>query len=293
MFFRFSRNDLPPTSLQLAATVIQFMHRHCLTRACIDDLCQLLRTLNIKNAPKSFASIKRMLVPDNIAAKGREYAICTECNKLSNRESRCPNSNCSQNKQYLKKPMDLLVLPISSQLRTTIISSNFSFIKHKRESNVLADITDGDRYKQIEKQEHGRFLTLTLNVDGVQVAKSSNKSLWMFTLVLNELPRTERFKQQNLILAAVASCDRKPSRLQMQVILQTLVYQLKHLEDGLSIEFDQHHEEVFRIFLISCCCDKPAQSLVQNLNEPTGPYGCGRCTLLGKVFQIRICSLIL
>jgi hypothetical protein len=274
----------------LAATLVQFMHRHRLTRACIDDLCQLLRTLNIENVPKSFAAIKRMLIPDNVATKGKQYTICNECDKLSNEEKHCLNINCSQNKQYVIKPIDLLVLPITSQLRTIIISSNFSFIKHKRESNVLVDITDGDRYKQIQEQEHGRFLTFTLNVDGIQVAKSSNKSLWMFTLVLNELPRIERFKQQNLILAAVASCDHKPSRLQMQVMLQTLVYQLKHLENGLLVEFDDHHEEVFRIFLISCCCDKPAQSLVQNTNEPTGPYGCGRCCLLGKKFQIAACS---
>ncbi len=96
----------------------------------------------------------------------------------------------------------------------------------------------GDRYKQIQEQEDKRFLNFTLNVDGIQVAKSSNKSVWMFTLVLNELPRAERFKQQNLIVAAIAYCDHKPSRLQMQVILQTLVYQLKHLENGLIIEAD-------------------------------------------------------
>jgi hypothetical protein len=76
----------------------------------------------------------------------------------------------------------------------------------------------------------------------------------------------------------------------MQVILHTLVYQLKHLENGLIIEFDQHHEEVFPVFLISCCCDKPAQCVVQNTNEPIGAYGCGRCILLGKIFKIAACS---
>jgi hypothetical protein len=76
----------------------------------------------------------------------------------------------------------------------------------------------------------------------------------------------------------------------MQVILQTLVYHLKHLENGLIIEFDQHHEEVFPVLLISCCCDKPAQYLVQNINEPIGAYGCGRCILLGKIFKIAACS---
>lgn len=262
------------------------MHRHRLTRACIDDLCHLLRTLKIDNVPKSFAAIKRMLMPNNIAAKGKEYTVCTECNKLSNKEKHCINTNCSQNKQYDKKPIDLLVLSITSQLRSIIMNSKFSFITQQRKSDILIDITDGDRYKQIQEQETGRFLTLTLNVDGVQIAKSSNKSLWMFTLVLNELPRTERFKQQNLMVAAVASCDRKPSHLQMQIILKTLIYQLKHLENGILIEFDKHYKEIYRIYLISSCCDKPAQCLVQNVGEPIGAFGCGRCTIHGKIFSI-------
>jgi hypothetical protein len=262
------------------------MHRHHLTRACIDDICQLLITLKIDNAPKSFAVIKRLLVSGDNEPTGKEYTICTDCNKLSNKQTNCLNSNCPQNKRYHKKPIDLLILPLISQLRSIIINSNFSFVKKTSTPGILADITDGDQYKQIRENETGRFFTLTLNVDGVQISTSSNKSLWIFTLVINELPRTQRFKQQNLIIAAIASCSHKPSRLQMQIMLQAFLHHLKRLENGILIKFDPEHEEIVRIYLISSCCDKPAQALVQNLVEPIGAFGCGRCTIKGKLFKI-------
>jgi hypothetical protein len=266
------------------------MHRHRLTRACVDDLCRLFIALKIDNAPTSFAAIKRLLVPNDVETTGKEYTVCSDCNKLSDNQKHCLNTHCPQNKQYHKKPIDLLVLPIASQLRSIIINSKFSFIKRKSNSGVLIDITDGDQYKQIRQKETGRFLTLTLNVDGVQITKSSNKSLWMFTLVINELSRTERFKQHNLIVAAIASTQHKPSRSQIQVMLQTLVHQLKRFENGLLIEFDSEHEEMIRIYLISACCDKPAQALVQNLGEPIGAYGCARCIVKGNKFKASIRS---
>jgi len=283
IFFRNAeQNDLLPKSIHLAATLIQFMHRHHLTRACMDDLCELLIALKVDNVPKSFASIKRLLASDDVETIGKEYIVCTDCNKVSGKQTHCLNTNCPQNEHFYKKPIDLLVLPLASQLRSIIIHSNFSFIKQKTKPDVLVDITNGDRYKQIQEKELGRFLTLTLNVDGVQISKSSNMSLWIFTLVINELPRSQRFKQKNLIVAAIASTRYKPSRSQMQIMLQTLVHQLKRLENGILINFGPQHEEVVRIYLISSCCDKPAQALVQNLAEPTGAYGCGRCTIKGK-----------
>ena len=38
----------------------------------------------------------------------------------------------------------------------------------------------------------------------------------------------------------------------------------------------------FVFFLLGATLDKPAQSLVQNLAEPIGIYGCGRCELAGR-----------
>ena len=36
-----------------------------------------------------------------------------------------------------------------------------------------------------------------------------------------------------------------------------------------------------KVFLIAAACDKPAQAAVQNLPEPIGEFGCGRCEIQG------------
>lgn len=258
------------------------MHRHRLTRSCIDDLCNLLNVLKVPNVPKSFMVIKRLLLPNVEDSKGKEYFICPECNKISTESTHCLNKNCSQHDKYHKVPINYLSLSVSSQLRSILQNANYAFLKQNRTSDVLTDITDGYQYKQIDQNEGGRFFTLCMNVDGVQVSESSNQSLWIITLVVNELPRSKRFKQENVIVAGIASVRSKPKRAQMQLMLRVLVHQLKPLENGITIRFSDSDEAVVPVYLICACLDKPAQSLVQNTAEPTGGHGCGRCTIKGE-----------
>lgn len=267
------------------------MHRHNLTRACVDDICQLFTTLGVKNSPKSFANIQRLLKNNEVDTKAKEYTICNQCNTLSTKATQCQNDSCSQHLSYKQKPIDLLVFPLASQLRTILLNSKTNFTQLNADEDKLADITDGDRYRQIKQDQAGRFFTLTLNVDGVQVSKSSNKSVWIFTFSVNELFRSDRYKIKNLLVGAVASGRGKPSRQQMQIMLQTLVHQLKHLENGMIVRLGSQNEEFVRFFLISACCDKPAQALVQNIAEPIGASGCGRCTIKGKQRLIQYAIL--
>lgn len=268
--------------MEIASTLIQFMHRHHLTRSCFDDLCQLLMTLKVPNVPKSFASTKRLLESEDAVLKSKQYFICTECDRITNASSGCKNLSCSQHQYFRKKPISYIVLSISDQLRSIIKNCNYSFTKKDKNSDIIRDIVDGNHYYEIEQREKNQFFTLTMNVDGVQISASSNKSLWIFTFVINEIVRSQRFKLQNLIVGAVSDVNSKPKRAQLQTMLQVLVHQLKKLEQGILVEFSPEVETLVRVFLIASCCDKPAQALVQNAAEPTGVYGCGRCTIKGK-----------
>ncbi|CAF1623296.1 unnamed protein product [Didymodactylos carnosus] len=64
-------------------------------------------------------------------------------------------------------------------------------------------------------------------------------------------------------------------------MLNLIVKQLKNLEAGQLFELALLEKKLvkFNVFLIGSCCDKPAQSLVQNVNECIGAYGCGRCEI--------------
>ena len=62
--------------------------------------------------------------------------------------------------------------------------------------------------------------------------------------------------------------------------------ELKRLEAGRMFHLrptdDGNMKEVFiKVFLVSSCCDKPAQCLLQCLPEPTAKFGCGRCEIKG------------
>ena len=40
-----------------------------------------------------------------------------------------------------------------------------------------------------------------------------------------------------------------------------------------------------KVFAIGATCDKPAQAIVQNIPEPIGKFGCGRCEIPGNFIR--------
>lgn len=70
-------------------------------------------------------------------------------------------------------------------------------------SNVLTDVTSGEYYKEL-KEKNPNLISLTFNTDGVNIYKSKRKSsLWPIQMVINELPKAERYKRENMILAGI------------------------------------------------------------------------------------------
>ena len=58
----------------------------------------------------------------------------------------------------------------------------------------MRDIYHGEMYRKIVENQREKFLTLIMNIDGVQISKSSSSSLWIVTFAINEIHRNERFK---------------------------------------------------------------------------------------------------
>jgi hypothetical protein len=74
----------------------------------------------------------------------------------------------------------------------------------------------------------------------------------------------------------------------MITIILGIVDELKSLEAGRmfqlrSMDNGDLKETFIKVFLLSSCCDKPAQCIVQCLPEPIGHYGCGRCEIRGTI----------
>ncbi|CAF3064250.1 unnamed protein product [Rotaria sp. Silwood2] len=152
---------------------------------------------------------------------------------------------------------------------------------------TISDISDGNVYDRLRLACPDRFITLTMNVDGVQIKKGSNKSIWPVLLAINNLPLNRRYAIENTIIAGIWSGVHKPSRAQMAAFLSPIVEELSHLEKGFNFvdyrKFSIEQNTVIKVFLIGACCDKPAQALLQNISEPTAAFGCGRCEFIGEV----------
>ncbi|CAF5149954.1 unnamed protein product, partial [Rotaria sp. Silwood1] len=61
----------------------------------------------------------------------------------------------------------------------------------------------------IREMEQPLFITLTLNSDGALVQKIS-RSLWITTIVINEVPRDIRFQLPNMIIGMISYGSQKP-----------------------------------------------------------------------------------
>ncbi|CAF4141350.1 unnamed protein product [Rotaria sordida] len=102
-------------------------------------------------------------------------------------------------------------------------------------------LKNGDVYQQIKTVCTDPFLTLTMNVDGVEVRKGLKRSIWPILFVVNELPLKQRYALENVIIAGIWSGLKKPSRLQMKSIITPIVEELSLLEQGYA--FTDHTKE--------------------------------------------------
>ncbi|CAF1661149.1 unnamed protein product [Rotaria magnacalcarata] len=285
-----------PVEKEIAAALVLLKVRHRISTKGMDDICKLLKILKTPNAPLNFSRIKRLFFRNSSPTLSSSISfICSACCDASTSSNHCNNINCSQHASYQTPPLQYFKLSILQQLREILACEQDLNFEHQKQpslnSDLLNDIYDGDKYQHIIKNEIGnRFLTLVMNADGVQVSKDASLSLWIITFAINEIKRSERFKLKNIIIGGIVSCPSKPTRNHMRKIFAPIIQELLILERGETFEVKSLNENPFiclKTYLIACCADKPAQSLVQSISEPIGAYGCGRCEIEGITVPIK------
>lgn len=123
-----------------------------------------------------------------------------------------------------------------------------------------------------------------LLADGVQLGLNSTKSLWIVTITVNEIDVKHRFLLNNVIVAGINSCYKKPTRKIMSMMIQPIVQQLQGLEQGGICEIIDEIS-TYKVFLLGSINDKPANALVQNIPEPNAGFGCSKCELQVFIFD--------
>ncbi|CAF2083284.1 unnamed protein product [Rotaria magnacalcarata] len=281
-------------AIDISVALIILKARHRLSNKCLSDILKLLRILGVPNVPTSLWKCKKLMRKQStghLCTKKR--SICPSCEHMSDEVNCCNQCNIDYDTIVPTPRIPVFYhFDIGLQLESILLHTSDLVFQDLSlpSSKIMHDIVDGSFYRNHFKQETDSFITLTMNIDGVQPNKGSDVSIWPVLMVVNEIRRSKRYSLENVILAGVWPGPKKPSRDYMAIFLRSIVDELKCLEAGRMFQLrtadGENMKEIFvKVFLITSCCDKPAQCLVQCLPEPTARFGCGRCEIKGDVVE--------
>ncbi|XP_043474045.1 uncharacterized protein LOC122506114 [Leptopilina heterotoma] len=252
----------------LLASILQLIHLHCPEpNHCVQSL------YTFKNY---FEELKSPI---------NRHFYCTDClNNLDDKNSQCAICGSVGKSNYF------MTISVISQLRAMYARNGFKEKLNYRHNRVklfpdnIEDIYDGSIYHELN--EPGELLSDANNIsftwytDGVQVFNKSKFSFWPFYLVINELPYSERFKKENLILAAMWFGEEKPSA---NMFLLPLYDELMEIKTGVDFKLFGQEELVNVKGIIICgTCDLPAKAKFLNMMQYNGKCGCPKCKQEGK-----------
>ena len=93
----------------------------------------------------------------------------------------------------------------------------------------------------------------SINVDWYQPFKRTQHFTGVIYLALQNLPRSERFKRENIVIVGIIPGPHEPSKT-VNSFLYPLVEELKHLWSGIVMKIPQNISVVVRAALIHCMC---------------------------------------
>ena len=147
----------------------------------------------------------------------------------------------------------------------------------------FSDVYDGSIWKEFLEVEHSPFLSecnnygLLLNIDWLQPFKHQEYSLGVMYLVILNLPRSIRFKRENVILVGIIPGPHEPA-ISINSYLSPLVSDLLDLWRG--VQLRQPGTDIttrFRCALLGVACDLPAGRKTCGFLSYSANLGCTRC----------------
>uniref|UniRef100_A0ABD2WLU6 Uncharacterized protein n=1 Tax=Trichogramma kaykai TaxID=54128 RepID=A0ABD2WLU6_9HYME len=195
--------------------------------------------------------------------------------------------DCGEKKDYF------IEIPLISQLECLYQRSGFFDQLQKSRSRVnlsnYGDIYDGNISESLKQNNnilsHKNNISFMWYTDGVRIFKSSKYNIWGFALIIFELPYSERYKIQNMLLVALWFGDHKPVP---NIFLKPLKKSLKKLYEGVDF-YIQDLGEVSTVKRILLCgtADLPAKALFLNMNQYNGKFSCQICYQNGRTVEKR------
>ena len=190
--------------------IFAFYLRHNLTWVALEHLLKLINRIKPGAAPAS------KYLFSNFLPKSHEpiyHYYCKGCSMYLGEKHKLKEdfgkndvtcSNCNYKFSFKKKNEGsfFIQLNFKDQIKHIVeqnqqhFSSNVPCVSDE----LISDIKSGVKYKEL-KAKYRNLISLTFNTDGVKIFKSRKKSsLWPIQMVINELPKSERYKRENMIL---------------------------------------------------------------------------------------------
>ncbi len=152
--------------------------------------------------------------------------------------------------------------------------------------DLLGDVYDGNVWKSFMSEEYDNFLTvphsylLTLNVDWFKpFVRGTTYSTGALYLTVQNLPRQERYRIENLLLVGILPGPSEPSLI-MNSYLTPMVEELLQLWQGVMIPIETCHGKMqirVRAALSCVACDIPASRKVCGFLSHNAILGCNKC----------------
>lgn len=238
----------------------------------------------------------------------KKYNVCKKCNSLYSHEEciqlgQCPYkplprsrrcgelllkqivSSSGQKRLYPHKIF--CVSPLLSSLQKLVLQNGF--IEHCESTrnlfsvSGLSDVYDGNIWQSFQEIDSKAFLSgpnnygLLLNIDWYQPFEHLTYSVGVIYLVVLNLPRSIRFKRENVLLYGLIPGPSEPS-LTVNSYLSPMISDLLDLWEGKELIIPGSATKVkFRCALLGVSCDLPAARKTCGFLSHSATLGCSKC----------------
>ena len=156
--------------------------------------------------------------------------------------------------------------------------------KNNLPAGVLADIYEGCVWNEFLSVLGRPFLSqpnnlcLMLNIDWFNPYDETPYSAGVIYFVVQNLPRSERYKFENIILAGIIPGPREPKK-HINTFLSPIVEDLKQLYRGIVIPNSRSScgSTIIRAVVSCVSCDLPATRKVRGFYSFSSLFGCSKC----------------
>ena len=187
--------------------------------------------------------------------------------------------NLVQKKAY---PYMSITTPLQRLLEPRMLEKCHEWKSREAPEGLLTDVFDRKIWKDFLNADNEPFLSaentfgLMLNIDWFQPYKHTQYSVGVIYLIVMNLPRSERFRRENLIVVGIIPGPNEPS-LTVNSFLDQMVVELNELWKGVNIKLSGV-DTMIRGALLCTGCDIPAGKKVCGFKGFGTPRGCSRCS---------------